>query len=86
METTTELLCPFCLVEGKPHLFPDTGAPGSEAARCPVDDDHGYLAAPGIPCCKKQEIKRDDLGIFDNSGDVGGPSWVCVGCGKRTTW
>ena len=82
---TSDLLCAFCLVEGKPHLYPDPGA-GGDAPRCPVDDSHGYLAAPGEPCCGNQSIQRDDLGKFDGSGDAGGPSWVCTNCGDRTTW
>lgn len=79
--------CCFCLVEGKPDKFEIDVPKGAESPKCPVHEEN-YLIEEGVPCCtvEGREILRDDLGQFDDSGDANGPSWICTGCKKRTTW
>lgn len=78
-------ICVFCLADDNPHLHEVTEEV-KETPRCTINDDHGYLVGPGKRCCNAQDVKRDDLGNHDGSGDAGGPSWVCTNCGNRTTW
>ena len=79
MERRSRYVCP---VDGSVSADP-----------CPTcgDDVIDLGEEPAAPCCASMAIERDDMHrkVATAGGAKppdGSPSWVCLGCGERTTW
>lgn len=85
--TLTKWFCVICMVDGKDYMFELDVPKGAEFPKCPVHEDEGLVEC-AEPCCtvEGRELLRDDMGQYDDTGDACGPSWICTGCKKRTTW